>query len=71
MRISAANKLVGQVINIKPGTDMAEVYIDIGDQLVTATISTAALGDMHMQQGDKVFAVFNSGDVSIIHDTSD
>lgn len=71
MRISAANKLVGQVMKIKPGSDMAEISIDIGDQLVTATITEAALHDMHIQPGDKVFAVFNSMDVSIIRDTQD
>ncbi|MGI6435854.1 MAG: TOBE domain-containing protein [Syntrophomonadaceae bacterium] len=68
MRISDANKLVGQITKIKKGKDMTEVQVDIGDQLVTATITAAAAKDMNLTKGDEVFAMFDSTAVTIIHD---
>jgi molybdopterin-binding protein len=53
-------------MEVKSGQDMTEVIMDIGDQAVTATISSSAAKDMELKKGDKVFAVFNSTDVSLI-----
>lgn len=66
MRISDANKLTGKVINIKEGKEMTEVILDIGDQAVTATITAGAAHDMQIREGDELFAVFNSSDVTLI-----
>ena len=65
MRISDSNKLVASIMEVKSGQDMTEVIMDI-DQAVTATISSSAAKDMELKKGDKVFAVFNSTDVSLI-----
>ncbi|HNX28405.1 MAG TPA: TOBE domain-containing protein [Syntrophomonadaceae bacterium] len=69
MRISDPNKLVGKVMEIKSGQDMAEVILDIGDRPVTATITVGAAEALNLHKGDEVFAVFKSTDVSIIKDT--
>lgn len=69
MRISDPNKLIGKVINIKSGQDMAEVVIDVGDNPVYATITANALNALNLNEGDEVFAMFNSTDVTIIKDT--
>ncbi|NLJ72904.1 MAG: TOBE domain-containing protein [Syntrophomonadaceae bacterium] len=66
MRISDPNKLIGKVINIKDGPDMAEVVIDIGDNPLYATITANALNALNLNEGDEVFALFNSTDVTII-----
>ncbi len=66
MRISDANKLVGTIIKVKSGQDMTEVILDIGDQAVTATITSGAAHDMRLEEGDQIFAVFNSSNVSLI-----
>lgn len=68
MRMSDANKLVGKIMAIKKGHDMTEVQVDIGDQLVTATITANAAKDMNLHKGDEVFAMFDSTAVTIIHD---
>jgi molybdopterin-binding protein len=47
---------------------MAEVQIDIGDQLVTATITASAAKDMNLKKGDEVFAMFDSTSVTVIRD---
>lgn len=71
MRISDPNKLVGKIINVKNGSDMSEVIIDIGDQAVTATITSGAASDMNLKKGDEIFAIFNSVNVSLIKDTKE
>lgn len=69
MRISDPNKLVARVMEIKQGPVLSEVIMDVGDQAVTATISTGALNDMNLNKGDQVFAMFNSTMITIIKDT--
>ncbi|NLO21900.1 MAG: TOBE domain-containing protein [Syntrophomonadaceae bacterium] len=66
MRISDSNKLVGSIMEVKSGKDMTEVIMDIGDQAITATVSSSAAKDMELKKGDQVFAVFNSTNVSLI-----
>ncbi len=69
MRISDPNKLVGKVMNIKEGHDMTEIVIDIGDNPVYATITAQAAKTLNLSEGDEVFAMFNSTDVTIIKDS--
>lgn len=69
MRISDANKLVGKIMDIHPGDNTTEVIIDVGDQAVTAMVSSGAANDMRLQKGDEVFAMFHSTDVTLIKDT--
>lgn len=71
MRISDPNKLVGKIMQIKSGHDMTEIIVDVGDQAVTATVTAAAAQDMHLREGDEVFAMFNSTAVSLIKDTKE
>jgi molybdopterin-binding protein len=68
LRISDPNKLVASVMEVKSGPVLSEVIMDIGDQAVTATISTGALEDMKLKKGDQVFAMFNSTMITIIKD---
>jgi len=69
LRISDPNKLVASVMEVKSGPVVSEVIMDVGDQAVTAMISTGALDDMKLQKGDQVFAMFNSTMITIIKDT--
>ncbi|NLW91709.1 MAG: TOBE domain-containing protein [Syntrophomonadaceae bacterium] len=69
MRISEANKLIGKIMKIDSGHDMVEVIVDIGDFAVTATVSQGAARDMNLHEGDEVFTMFNSTDVTLIKDT--
>ncbi|MGI6453649.1 MAG: TOBE domain-containing protein [Syntrophomonadaceae bacterium] len=71
MRISDPNKLVGKIMKIKPGHDITEVIIDIGDRPVTATVTNAAAEAMNLAEGNEVFALFNSTDVTIIKDSKE
>ncbi|HWQ74323.1 MAG TPA: TOBE domain-containing protein [Syntrophomonas sp.] len=66
MRISQPNKIIGKIMEINPGQDMAEVIVDIGDQAITASITASACQDMGLQEGEEVFAIFNSTSVGLI-----
>ncbi len=66
MRISEPNKLIGKIISVKKGADMAEIVIDIGDYPVYATITANALDALSLDEGEEVFAMFNSTDVTIV-----
>lgn len=68
MRISDPNKLAGRIMRINQGADMTEIIVDIGDQAVTATITTGAAHDLNLHKGDKVFAMFNSTSVTLVSD---
>lgn len=69
MRISDPNKLVGKIMQIKQGEEITEVIVDVGDQPVTATLTSSAAKDLNLTEGDEVFAMFNSSVVTIIKDT--
>ncbi len=66
MRISDPNKLIGQVREVKEGQDLCEVIVDIGDFAVTATITAGAAKALALKNGDEVFTMFNSMDVTLI-----
>lgn len=69
MRISDPNKLIGKVMEVKLGSDSAEIIVDIGDQAVTATITAGAADALNLHKGDEIFALFKSTDVTLIKDT--
>ena len=69
MRISDPNKLIGKIMEVKQGSDLAEIIIDIGDQPVTVTITAGAAEAMNLHEGDEIFALFKSTDITLIKDT--
>lgn len=71
MKISDPNKLVGKIMKVKQGQDMAEIIVDVGDQAVTATITKGAFEDMKLKEGDEVFAMFNSTSVTLLRDINE
>lgn len=66
MRLSDPNKLIGKVLEVKTGSEMCEVIVDIGDFAVTATITPGALAALDLKKDDEVFTMFSSTDVTLI-----
>lgn len=66
MRLSDPNKLIGKVLELKKGAEICEVIVDIGDFSVTATITPGAFDALNLKEGDEVFTMFNSTDVTLI-----
>ncbi|MGA8221787.1 MAG: TOBE domain-containing protein [Candidatus Acidiferrales bacterium] len=65
MRISARNRLVGKITEIKFGDIMSHVIIKVGDNLVESVITTASAKDMKLKIGDTVGAVIKATEVMI------
>lgn len=65
MKISARNALDGTVKDIKKGATTSHVTIDVGGQIVTASITNESVDELGLKSGAKVKAVIKSSDVMI------
>jgi len=65
MRISARNRLVGKITDIKFGDIMVHVTIRVGDNLVESVITLASAKEMKLKVGDTVGAVIKATEVMI------
>ena len=66
VKISARNRLKGKVIAVQKDTITSKVKVEITTPaIVTALISTEAVGDLNVKVGDMVEAVVKATEVMI------
>lgn len=66
MKLSARNQLKGKVININKGAVNSIVSIDIGGgNIITATISCAAVEELGLKVGSDAYAVIKATSVMV------
>ena len=66
MKLSARNQLKGKVININKGAVKSIVSIDIGGgNIITATISCAAVDELGLKVGSDAYAVIKATSVMV------
>jgi len=65
-RISGRNQLVGRVVGIKTSGFLAQVTLSIGEQRITSIITTDAVCEMRLKNGDTVAALIKSTEVMIL-----
>ncbi|NJK95011.1 MAG: TOBE domain-containing protein [Bacteroidetes bacterium] len=66
MEISARNKIKGKIKDIKLGSVMAKIAIEITDgTIVNSVITVDSVEDMKLKVGDQVFAIVKSTEVMI------
>jgi len=65
MEISARNQLKGTVTEVKLGTIMAEVVVDIGGQEVVSAITRASVERLGIKEGDQVTVIIKSTEVML------
>jgi len=65
MKISARNQIKGTVVSVAPGAVNATVKVDIGGNIVTASITNEAVADLALAEGDPVTVIVKSSDVMI------
>ena len=65
MRLSARNRLVGTVIEVKLGDIMAHLTVKVGDHLIEAVITRRSAEEMNLAVGDTVAAVIKSTEVMV------
>jgi len=66
MRISARNQLSGTVVEVKRGTVMTEVVVDIGGgKQMVSLISTDSADELKLQTGNRVYVIVKSTEVMV------
>lgn len=64
MRVSARNKLMGEVIDITPGAVNAVVKIKLkGSPIITAVVTSEAIQEMGLKTGGQACAVIKASSV--------
>ena len=65
MRFSARNQLKGTIVGITKGATTSHVRIDIGDAIVTSSITNEAVDDLGLTIGQAAYAVIKASDVLV------
>jgi molybdopterin-binding protein len=68
MKLSARNVVGGTIVEVRKGQTTAHVRIDIGGQVITASITNEAVDEMKLAKGQKAHAVIKASDVMIATD---
>ncbi|WP_218082626.1 TOBE domain-containing protein [Anthocerotibacter panamensis] len=67
-QISGRNQLTGKVIAIQFGDILAEVTVQVGEQVVDAVITRRSAEALRLAPGDTVTALIKATEVMIIKD---
>jgi molybdopterin-binding protein len=65
MELSARNQLRGKLKSVRSGTIMAEVEVDVGGQIVVATITKSSVKRLKLKANDAVTVIVKSTEVMI------
>jgi molybdopterin-binding protein len=68
MKISARNQLAGTVVEVVKGATTSHVRIDIGNAIVTASITNEAVDELQLAKGKRAIAVIKASDVMVAID---
>lgn len=68
MALSARNKLVGKVKDVKLGEVMAQVSVKVGGNLIDSVITRSSAEELQLKKGDTVTVVIKSTEVMIQKD---
>jgi len=65
MQLSTRNQLAGTVTNVKLGTIMSEITVDVGGQTVTAAITRSSAEELQLAEGDNVTVLIKATEVML------
>jgi len=65
MKLSTRNQLRGTVTEVKHGTVMSEVSVDIGGQTVIAAITRTSAEHLELATGDEVTVLIKATEVML------
>jgi molybdopterin-binding protein len=68
MALSARNKLVGKVKDVKLGEVMAQITVKVGSNLIDSVITRSSAEELQLKKGDTVTVVVKSTEVMIQKD---
>jgi len=65
MQLSTRNQLAGTVTDVKLGTIMSEITVDVGGQTVVAAITRASAEELQLAAGDDVTVLIKATEVML------
>ncbi len=65
MKLSARNQLKGEITEVKKGATTTHVRIDIGGQIVTASITNESADELKLEKGMTAYAVIKASSVMV------
>lgn len=65
MKFSARNQLKGKIVEVKKGATTAHVRIDIGGQIVTASITNESVDELGLAAGKTAYAIIKASNVMV------
>ena len=68
MKLSARNQLKGKIVEVKKGATTTHVGIDIGGQVVTASITNESADELKLAVGQNAYAVIKATSVMVAVD---
>jgi molybdopterin-binding protein len=65
VKISARNRLKGTVVDVEKGATTSHVRIDVGGNIITASITNEAVDELKLAKGGTTIAVIKASDVMV------
>jgi molybdopterin-binding protein len=65
MKLSARNQLKGKITEVKKGATTTHVRIDIGGQIVTASITNDSADEPKLEKGKVAYALIKASSVMV------
>lgn len=65
MKLSTRNQLAGKVTEVKLGTIMSEITVDVGGQNITAAITRTSAEELALAIGDDVTVLIKATEVML------
>jgi molybdopterin-binding protein len=65
VRLSTRNQLSGKVTDVKLGTIMSEIAVDIGGQTIVAAITRGSAEHLQLAAGDEVTVLIKATEVML------
>ncbi len=68
MKLSARNQLKGKIVEVKKGATTSHIRIDIGGQIVTASITNESADELGLEKGKTACAIIKASSVMVAVD---
>jgi molybdopterin-binding protein len=65
MKLSTRNQLAGKVTDVKLGTIMSEITVDVGGQTIVAAITRGSAEQLELAAGDDVTVLIKATEVML------
>jgi len=65
MKLSARNQLKGKITEVKKGATTTHVRIDIGGQVITASITNESADELKLGKGKTAYAIIKASSLMV------